>query len=141
EIAGAQIPDHPIDGVSILPYIKGKMTDPLRVSFWYFYRENNLEAVQDGYWKLVFPHPGRTYTGNEPGGDGQPGKVTENFQHEAGLFDLRRDPGEDYNLIEYYPAIVKQLEEVATEARKELGDNLTGNKGMNRRLPGRITED
>lgn len=140
EIAGAPLPDHSIDGISILPLIKGETTETPRQSFWYYYRENNLEAVQDGFWKLVFPHPGRTYAGYEPGRDGQPGNVDEQFQHEAGLYDLRRDPGEDYNLIDYYPEITKRLEEVAAEARKELGDNLTGNKGMNRRPPGSIDE-
>ncbi len=73
----------------------------------------------------MFPHPGRTYSGFEPGNDGKPGKVNENFQHEGGLYDLRRDPGERYNLIEYYPEIVAKLEKIAEEAREELGDDLT----------------
>ena len=138
EIAGAPLPAHPIDGVSILPLIKGEVTEPPRKSFWYYYRQNNLQAVQDGFWKLVFPHPGRSYDGFEPGNNGQPGKVNENHPHEAGLYDLRRDPGEDYNLIEYHPEIVERLEKIAAGARRELGDYLTGNQGLNRREPGRI---
>ena len=119
EIAGAPLPERKIDGVSILSLIKGENSDSPRKSFWFYYRRNSLEAVQDGNWKLVFPHPGRTYSGFEPGNDGKPGKVNENFQHEGGLYDLRRDPGERYNLIEYYPEIVAKLEKIAEEAREE----------------------
>lgn len=138
EIAEASLPEKKIDGVSLLPLLKGETTEGPRKSFWYYYRQNNLEAVQDGTWKLVLPHPGRTYKGFEPGNDGKPGKVTENYPHEAGLYDLRRDPGENYNLIEFNPEILKRLEKIAAEAREELGDNLTNSPGNNRREPGRI---
>jgi arylsulfatase len=138
DIAEAPLPEKKIDGVSFLPLIKGENVEPPRKSFWYYYRRNSLEAVQDGHWKLVFPHPGRTYVGFEPGKDGQPGKVNENFPHEGGLYDLRRDPGERYNLIEYYPEIVEKLEKIAAGAREDLGDDLTENPGRNRREPGRI---
>ncbi|MBW6537378.1 MAG: sulfatase [Mariniphaga sp.] len=137
EFAGAPLPEKKIDGVSISSLIKGENVEPPRKSFWYYYRRNSLEAVQDGNWKLVFPHPGRTYGGFEPGNDGQPGRVNENFPHEGGLYDLRRDPGEQYNLIEFYPEIVERLEKIAAEAREDLGDDLTENPGKNRREPGR----
>ena len=54
--------------------------------------------------------------------------------------DLRRDPGERYNLIEYYPEIVERLEKIAAEARDDLGDDLTGAPGKNRREPGWLKE-
>lgn len=138
EIAGASLPEKKIDGVSLLPLITGEDTEGPRKTFWHYYRQNNLEAVQDGYWKLVFPHPGRTYKGFEPGKDGLPGKVNENYPFEAGLYNLRRDPGENYNLIEHYPEIVERLQRIADDARLDLGDNLTGSQGLNRREPGRI---
>jgi arylsulfatase A-like enzyme len=140
EIAGAPLPEKKIDGVSLLPIIYDVHADPPRKNFWYYYRQNNLEAVQDGQWKLIFPHPGRTYGGFEPGNDGQPGKVDENHLFEAALYDLRRDPGEQYNMLEYYPEIVERLEKIAEEAREELGDNLTGIQGKNRRAPGRVVD-
>jgi arylsulfatase len=138
EIADAPLPEKKIDGVSILPLIKEETAEPPRKSFWYYYRRNSLEAVQDGRWKLVFPHPGRTYTGFEPGKDGQPGTVDENYPFGAGLYDLRRDPGERYNLLEYHPEIAERLEKIAAEAREDLGDDLTENPGKNRREPGKI---
>ncbi|SHE92837.1 arylsulfatase [Mariniphaga anaerophila] len=140
EIAAAPLPKKKIDGVSILSLIKGETNEPPRKNFWYYYRRNSLEAVQDGQWKLVFPHPGRTYLEYTPGADGQPGKVNENFPHEAGLYDLRRDPGERYNLIEEHPEIVEKLEKIAQEARNDLGDDITGFAGKNRRDPGRVKE-
>lgn len=139
-IAGAPLPENKIDGINILPLLKEKNPEPPRTSFYYYYRKNSLEAVRDGQWKLVFPHKGRTYEGFEPGKDGQPGKVNENSEVEAGLYDLRRDPGERYNLIEFYPEIVQKLEKIANEAREDLGDDLTGNPGKNRRQPGKISE-
>jgi hypothetical protein len=43
-------------------------------------------------------------------------------QTEEGLFDIRRTPGERYNVKELHPEIVKKLEVFTDEARKELGD-------------------
>jgi arylsulfatase len=140
EIAGAPLPEKTIDGVSFLPLLKGEEGANPRKTFLYYYRRNNLEAVRYGNWKLMFPHRGRTYAGFEPGKDGSPGGTIEFFEREAALFDLRRDPGEQYNVIEFYPEIVDQITKIADVAREDLGDDLTGNPGKNRREPGRIKE-
>ena len=139
-ISGVPLPQKKIDGVNILPLLKSEKVEPPRKSFYYYYRNNNLEAVQDGQWKLVFPHKGRTYLGFGPGKDGMPGRANENSEVAAGLYDLRRDPGEQYNVIEFYPEIVEKLEKMASEAREDLGDDLTENQGKNRREPGKIQE-
>src|SRR5690606_42138840 len=81
-------------------------TNP-RMVFYYYYGQNRLEAVRDANWKLVFPHPGRTYEGFEPGNDGMAGKVNNNHQFAGGLYDLRRDPGERYDVSAFYPEVVK----------------------------------
>jgi arylsulfatase len=140
KISGAPLPVKKIDGVNILPLLKGEKVEPPRKSFYYYYRNNNLEAVQDGEWKLVFPHKGRTYVGFEPGKDGLPGGANENSDVAAGLYDLRRDPGEHYNVMKFYPEIIEKLEKMASEAREDLGDDLTNNPGKNRREPGKIQE-
>lgn len=137
-IAGASLPENKIDGVSLIELMKGNPDANPRKSFLYYYRRNSLEAVSNGDWKLVFPHPGRTYEGFAPGNDGQPGGANENFNFESALYDLRRDPGERYNVKDTYPEIVAELEKIAAEAREDLGDDLTGNPGKNRREPGRI---
>jgi len=140
EIAGAPLPGKKIDGISILPLMKGDASANPRKSFYYYYRKNSLEAVTNGDWKLVFPHPGRTYEGFQPGNDGKPGKGNENFSFEGGLYDMRRDPGERYNVKDTYPEVVAELERLAQEAREDLGDDLTNNPGKNRREPGRIIQ-
>lgn len=137
-ITGAPLPQHKIDGVNILPLMEGHMDVTPRKTFCYYYRKNNLEAVTNGDWKLVFPHAGRTYEGFDPGKEGQPGKVNENAPVEGGLYDLRRDPGERYNVMEMYPEVVSELEKIAAEAREDLGDDLTKTAGKNRREPGKI---
>ncbi|MDD4460163.1 MAG: sulfatase-like hydrolase/transferase, partial [Proteiniphilum sp.] len=140
EIADAPLPENIIDGVSLLPILKGDIEAKPRETFYYYYRQNSLEAVRHGDWKLVFPHPGRTYEGFQPGNDGMPGKVKEGFPFPHALYDLRRDPGERYDVSESYPGIVERLEQIADEARRNLGDDLTGNEGENRREPGKISE-
>jgi arylsulfatase A-like enzyme len=137
-VAGVPLPEKKIDGINILPLLKGNFGANPRETFYYYYRENSLEAVRHGKWKLVFPHPGRTYENFQPGKGGLPGEVNNNFPHKGGLFDLRRDPGERYDVSESNPDIVAKLQKLADEARDDLGDDLTGNSGKNRREPGRM---
>src|SRR5690554_3570727 len=137
-IADAPLPTHKIDGVSLLSLLKGNLDANPREDFYYYYGRNNLEAVRSGTWKLVFPHPGRTYVGFQPGNDGRAGKVNGSYPFQGGLYDLRRDPGERYDVSDSYPEIVAALEAVAQEAREDLGDDLQGIEGKNRRDPGRV---
>ncbi len=139
EITGTKLPDHIIDGVSILSLLKGDPDANPRDNLLYYYRRNSLEAVRIGDWKLVFPHEHRSYEDVLPGNDGWPGPY-KNGQAVLGLYDLRRDPGERYNVIEQYPEIVVELEHFAEEARQDLGDDLTNVEGMNRRPIGRSEE-
>ena len=137
EIAKAPMPVLKTDGVSLLSLMQGNFSSRPREYFSYYYRENDLEAVTDGRFKLVFPHTYRSYEGYHPGCDGMPGKVNE-FKplKEKQLFDLRRDPGERYNVIDLFPEKVRDLELYADEMRKDIGDNLTKNKGNGRRKAG-----
>ena len=57
---------------------------------------------------------------------------------ECELYDLRRDPGERVNVISQHPAIAEKLQRIADQCREDLGDDLTGQPGKNRREPGRI---
>ena len=137
-IAGAPFPEKKIDGVNLLPLLKGDESANPRKSFYYYYRKNSLESVSNGNWKLVFPHPGRTYLGYLPGNNGQPGTTNDNFKCEAALYDLRRDPGERYDVSALYPEVVAEMDKIAREAREDLGDDLTGAIGANRREAGMI---
>ncbi|MDR2147558.1 MAG: sulfatase [Tannerella sp.] len=137
-ITGAPLPSLPIDGVNILSLMTDTtVTVSPRTHFLYYYHKNDLIAVRNDRFKLVFEHKGRTYN-FPPGNDGLPGHVEERHPFEKALYDMRRDPGERYNVIEQYPEVVEELMNVAAEARKDLGDDLTGEKGTGRRAVGRI---
>ena len=138
EITQAPLPPRKIDGVSILPLIEGKKDANPRESFVYYYRKNDLEAVTDGMFKLVFPHKYVTYGAYEPGNDGQPGKLTNLEIMKPEMYDLRRDPGERYNVITQYPEEAAKLMKIADQKRHELGDDLTRMKGTERREPGLV---
>jgi len=140
-ISGAPLPKLRIDGVNIISLMTdAKATSSPRKYFLYYYRQNDLDAIRNDRFKLVFPHEGRTYEGFMPGNDGQPGPVTERKAFDLALFDLRRDPGERYDVKNLYPEVVEELMKVADEARKDLGDNITGIKGEGRREIGRLVE-
>ncbi len=138
EITGAELPSQIIDGVSILNLLNGDKSATPRHEFYYYYNKNSLKAVQLDYWKLVFPHRGQIYTGMRPGSDGWPGPIGSETITELQLYDLRRDPGERYNVASSYPEKVKELVAVAEKARIDLGDDLTGSPGSNRRKAGSL---
>lgn len=138
-IAGGSLPEHKIDGVDILPLLNSVPGANPRTSFLYYYRENDLEAVTDGEYKLVFPHRYRTYETHLPGNDGMPGPVDEFYPlEEKLLFDLRLDPGERYNVMAQHPEVAEKLEKIAAEGRADLGDRLTGIKGRGIRPAGKL---
>lgn len=138
-ITGASLPQNKIDGVNILPLMLGDKDANPRHEFFYYYGTNNLEAVQRDFWKLVLPHTKyQAYRGQKPGNDGWPGPYGTDKITSYQLYDLRRDPGEWYDVAEYYPEKVKELEVLAEEARKDLGDENTNAPGANRRKIGTI---
>lgn len=132
------LPDKKIDGVSLLPIVNGDYQATPRKEFYYYYRRNNLEAVRSGNWKLVLPHFGRTYQQYPVANDGSPGKADDNYPFPLALYDLRRDPGEHYDVQSEYPAIVEMLLKLADKAREDLGDDIQKKSGNNVRAPGSI---
>ncbi|NBB28074.1 sulfatase [Cellulophaga sp. BC115SP] len=133
----AKLPSNKIDGLDISELLKGNLSAEPRKSFYYYYRKNSLEAVRKGNWKLVLAHNGRTYEGFQPGNDGYPGQVNENSPVPMALYDLRRDPGERYDVQKTYPKIVEELLLLAEEAREDLGDDITQKTGKNNREAGK----
>lgn len=131
-ISGAALPKHKIDGVNLLPLLRNEADANPRDHFYYYYGQNNLEAVRQGRWKLVFPHGYRSYEDVMPGQDGLPGEYTQKKTDQA-LYDLRRDPGERYDVSSQHPDVVKELTRLGMQAREDLGDDLTGHPGKNRR--------
>ncbi len=137
-LCGAKQPSRKIDGLDFTALLKGDDSQTPREQFLYYYRKNNLEAVRQGNWKLIFAHPGRTYEGFLPGKNGQPGQVNENHSFPGALYNLERDPGERYDVREQFPDIVASLEKIAEAARADLGDDLQNRTGANVRPAGSL---
>ncbi|HVT86831.1 MAG TPA: sulfatase [Chitinophagaceae bacterium] len=139
-ISGSQLPSKKIDGINIFSLLKGESDANPRDHLFYYYHKNDLEAVRQGNWKLVFPHRYVSVEGEVPGKDGYAGKY-----HLAptglALYDLRRDPGERYDVKDQFPQIVERLQKLAEEAREDMGDDLTNRPGKNRRPAGKIEDN
>jgi arylsulfatase len=62
--------------------------------------------------------------------------VVRNVKTDYSLYDLRRDPGERYDVKELYPNIFEDLKKLADEMRKDLGDENYNLPGADSRRPG-----
>ena len=138
-ITGAALPNKKIDGINILPLLQGKDVSP-RKNLYYYYNKNSLQGVRKGPWKLVLPHIYGSFEGELPGNDGYQGGKHPDTTGLA-LYDLRRDPGERYDVKGQNPEVVRDLQNLVEQAREDLGDDLTGKDGKNRREPGKLNSN
>lgn len=136
-ITGAPLPANKIDGINILSLFEGEPNANPRNYLYYYYNLNSLEAVREGSWKLVLPHKIESNENEPPGKDGWPGKIHMDSTGLA-LYDLRRDPGERYDVKDQNPEVVNSIRQLVEKAREDLGDDLTGRPGKSRRPPGRL---
>ena len=136
ELIGAQLPDHKIDGKSIVNLVTGK-NDKSPQEAYYFYYGQQLQAIRMGKWKLHFPHGYRTMAGR-PGGTG--GIPTKYSQAKIGLslFNLEEDIGESTDVKAKHPKVVAKMQALGQAMRKELGDQ--GKKGSGQREAGRLAK-
>jgi len=155
-LAGAPLPEKPIDGRDAWPLIRGDQgAQPARQAF-YYYAGDELQAVRWGDWKLHLPHDYLT-PASPPGRDGRPANY-ENMKPEAmsatglrgvasrhgyllrhqpqALFNLKDDVGETHDMAADHPEVVRRLLTLAEEARADLGDSLTGRSGTGVRAAG-----
>ena len=121
EIAGTSLPVLKIDGTSIVELWKGNLNAEPRDEILFYYGKNNLNGVRKGNWKLVLPHTWATYHA-EPGRDGHGGPRPKMEVESPELYNMMRDPGEQYNVIEYHPEKAEELMKIVEAARRELGD-------------------
>jgi hypothetical protein len=96
--------------------------------------------VRDGRFKLHFPHDYATLGGKRGGRDGAPAPYTT-AKIGLELFDLRADPGETTNVAAQHPEVVARLQQLAQEARTDLGDALHKTSGSGVRAAGKLGPD
>ena len=102
KLGGGQLPDHPVDGHDLMPWLQGRTDRSPRKEFLYCLH-GRIEALRDGPWKL------RTQDGVE-------------------LFNLESDPSERYNRADEKPEIVRRLAQRMEEMARELGAKVAGQK-------------
>ena len=139
-LIGARLPEHKIDGRDIWPLIIGNSKAKSPHEAYFFYYENNqLQAVMSGFWKLYLPHTYRTLAGQPGRSDGKPVPYQ---QRKIGieLYHLGNDVSETTNVAGPHPDVVRRLEALAEKAREDLGDSLTNRTGTGVREPGRLVK-
>jgi arylsulfatase A-like enzyme len=136
-LLGATLPEHPIDGKDIWTLLSAEPGAKSPHEVLYFYWREHLQAVRSGNWSLHFPHDYRTLAGRPGGSGGKPVKYSED-RTELALFDLEKDVGQRKNVAPRYPEVVQRLQALAEQARLELGDSATNQKGRGIREPGQI---
>ncbi|MEX2593951.1 MAG: sulfatase [Anditalea sp.] len=102
-LAGAEMPNHPIDGYDIMPFLQGQAEASPRKEYAYFLRDE-LQAMRIGDWKLRLAN-----------GDPE-------------LFNLQTDPAERYNRAAENPEIVKRIRKGMTQFAGEVGVKVSETK-------------
>ncbi len=99
-IVGANLPDHPIDGLDVSALLADpQQPSPHRKAGYYYYKNGKVEAVRRGKWKL------------------RPlGKQIE-------LYDLDADISETNNVAPSHPDVVSQLQTLIAEYDADLKAN------------------
>jgi arylsulfatase A-like enzyme len=140
-ILGVELPEREIDGRDIGPLLRcedGARSPHEALFFWY--GQNDLEALRSGRFKLHFPHGYRSMIGRSPGRGGIPGKYDYEVRTGLQLYDLAADPGETTDIAAAHPEVVARLQGLADQKRRELGDRLTKVEGRRNREPGRMPQ-
>ncbi len=116
-LAGAQAPtDRVIDGFDIRELLWHPDTAPSPRNTMFYYRNEELQALREGKWKLHLALKSRP---------------------DVELYDLEADVGESKNVAAEHPEVVKHLTELADKVRADLGDSNTGVKGAGCRPVGK----
>ncbi|MBE0537324.1 MAG: sulfatase [Phycisphaerae bacterium] len=113
-LAGAPLPDNPIDGKNVWDLITGKPGAKNPHDYYPFSTGATFEGIisGDGKWKLHLPHKYRTLV--TPANDGAAGKYRQE-DIALSLFDMENDPLETTNVIDKFPDIAEKLKRYATD--------------------------
>lgn len=137
-LIGAELPERKIDGLDVWPLLTGQTETNPHDAYYFYYHQNELQAVRSGDFKLVLPHKYRTLHGRIGRDDGMPIDYEHETILEAELYHVSDDPGELYNVSGQYADEFARLMHLANEMKMELGDSRSGIEGRANRSPGRL---
>ena len=120
---------NPIDGKDIWPLLAGTPGARSPHEAFYYYTQEQLQAVRSGRWKLYLPLEKRR---------ARSGKV-ESVADSARLYDVVDDPGEKQNVAAAHTPIPSpRCLKLADIARAEIGD--LGRPGRGQRPAGWVAD-
>jgi arylsulfatase A-like enzyme len=161
-LAGASLPERPLDGINLVPLLEGTMTTrPSAICFWSFqgaprrgqarepYIDPELQKGTTPLVKLMGGIPTRNFVNQRyeeirEGDFGGPRVLLDNEYKlviDGGrgsgveLFDLRKDPGETTNLVQSKPAVARRLEAELRKWQESVLHSLRGEDYSDPRPP------
>ena len=138
EYTQGRLPYLKIDGKSIKGILSHQEQNPTHRNFFFYYDQNELQAIKHQHWKAYFPHTFRTIGDKKTRDDGIP--ILYDYIHleEMELYNLIDDPQEKTNVAALYPEVIRKIEKIGDSIRYVLGDKLVGIEGVENRKPGRV---
>ena len=128
KLAGGSVSeDRRIDGHDISKLLYGEPNAKSPHEAYYYYQQDQLQAVRSGSWKLFLPVESPKYHPH----------FNKSRKPQNLLFNVVDDVSCRNNVAKEHPAIVAKLENIAEQAREDLGD--VGRKGKGQRERGEIS--
>lgn len=123
------LPDKKIDGLSLVPLLKGETEKSPHQNFFFYYNRNELHAIRHLDYKLYFPHKYRSLNGRMGRDDGLPINYDQNEINSHELYNLKEDPSETNEISNSNQKMVNKILKIADSIRNILGDSLKDIKG------------
>ena len=116
KIVDAKLPSHPIDGLDVSQVLLDPTTEsPHDTAGFFFYRNNKIEAIRLGKWKLRIAQPRNQQAKNK--------KKKKARKPLVELYDLETDISEQTNLAETHPEVVEKLRAMCVAYDEQLQAN------------------
>ncbi len=103
-LAGAALPDNPLDGVDILPVLSGATESVPRPLYLYFH-EWDLQCARMGKWKIHVARGNAASYGPTPA----VGRMNLRLMFPE-LYDMELDPDESYNVAQENQRVVRDMQ-------------------------------